>query len=191
MYPANKTTFPVRATDDLIPASDFNTQADLLEEIQDALGYGATYITVASFIIPADTETHDLGNTTKRWLKVWCKNIEIANIKIDKSGDDSIIDGGVAGTNQVVFKMDTQSRGSIDQFGWTFKDDQSTTILLLQRGSIELGNNSAGIEIKGEIVADITFFNVLKGPVVKTPDGTKKYRLGVDNAGNVISTLVV
>ena len=42
----------------------------------------------------------------------------------------------------------------------------------------------------GEVYGDITFGAVLKGNVVKTPDGTKKYRLGVDNTGAIISTLV-
>lgn len=37
---------------------------------------------------------------------------------------------------------------------------------------------------------DVTHVSVSRGPVVQTPDGTKKYRLGVDNSGNVISTLV-
>jgi len=37
---------------------------------------------------------------------------------------------------------------------------------------------------------DATFSTVGKGPITITPDGTKKYRLGVDNAGTPIATLV-
>ncbi len=37
---------------------------------------------------------------------------------------------------------------------------------------------------------DVTYLTVAKGPVVRTPDGTKKYRLGVDNSGNPVATLV-
>ncbi len=37
---------------------------------------------------------------------------------------------------------------------------------------------------------DVTHLTVAKGPVVLTPDGTKKYRLGVDNSGNLTTTLV-
>lgn len=37
---------------------------------------------------------------------------------------------------------------------------------------------------------DATFPTVGTGPVVTTPDGTKTYRLGVDNTGAVTSTLV-
>ena len=37
---------------------------------------------------------------------------------------------------------------------------------------------------------DVTFTTIEKGPVVWTPDGSAKYRLGVDNAGNPTSTLI-
>lgn len=37
---------------------------------------------------------------------------------------------------------------------------------------------------------DVTHLTVGTGSVVLTPDGTKKYRIGVDNAGNPIATLV-
>ncbi|MBD2866836.1 glycosyl hydrolase family 28-related protein [Paenibacillus oceani] len=42
----------------------------------------------------------------------------------------------------------------------------------------------------GTIVGDMDFYNAGVGPVVTTPDGTKKYRLGVDNNGALTVVLV-
>lgn len=41
----------------------------------------------------------------------------------------------------------------------------------------------------GDIYGDMTF-NLSKGVIVRTPDGTKRYRIGVDNAGAITTTLV-
>lgn len=38
---------------------------------------------------------------------------------------------------------------------------------------------------------DVTFMTAGKGTVYTTPDGTKQYRVAVDNSGNVTSTLIV
>ncbi|SDF36532.1 hypothetical protein [Bosea robiniae] len=37
---------------------------------------------------------------------------------------------------------------------------------------------------------DLEFFTAGKGPIIKTPDGTKRYRIAVDNAGALTTTLV-
>lgn len=57
----------------------------------------------------------------------------------------------------------------------TFKEE----VLSLHRGSG-----------KARFMKDIYFLNAFTGPVVTTPDGTKKYRISVNNNGEIITTLV-
>ena len=56
-------------------------------------------------------------------------------------------------------------------------------------GNVGIGTTAPGAKL-GVVGGDITTKDAGKGLVVKTPDGTACYRLGVNNSGNVSSTLV-
>ena len=56
-------------------------------------------------------------------------------------------------------------------------------------GNLPMNLPKAISEDGGTIYGDLSFA-LSKGVIVKTPDGSKKYRVGVDNSGNLITTLI-
>lgn len=62
--------------------------------------------------------------------------------------------------------------------------------------SIRNGNNVAGDTSRTEVMKvlpgerDLEFVNSGKGIVLKTPDGTKRYRISVNNSGAIVTTLL-
>lgn len=157
-YPTEKSNFPVRVPDDEIPASDFNTQAEAINEIQDALGYGNDFMKIANNIYPKTDEGYDLGYLNLNWRYIYCGGTVFTNTVDGRQGFLHIQTGGlpaifISGSQNVAIGNDTP------------------TEKLEVNGNIKINNNGLGL-------------------ILKTPDGTKDYKITIDNSGNIISTLV-
>lgn len=106
-------------------------------------------------------DDYPLGNTTKRFADVYSKNFYHGQ-------------GLKGGAYNLSLYTDSQLRLRIDQstgyigVNW----DSPTERVEVRGGNIKINDNGAGL-------------------ILRTPDGTKLYKITVDNSGNVVSTLVV
>lgn len=176
-YPDDKETWAVRETDDLIPASDHNDWATFLEALQDTLGLGIK-----------------LGYDSVKLLLDYLKGkADIVDDKVDKAGDTM--------TDNLTLKKDGI------QFALQNADESDFLGIILETWGVNIATNLNRYSFRGHDGAD--FFNIMqiygdriesefdieimdktKGIIMTTPDETKRYRITIDNSGNLVTTQV-
>lgn len=183
---------------DVLDENDQNLPADFLERLQDTLGYGIKmgYATVKAF------------------FDYVVSQITLIAGKVNKAGDTMTGNLTLEGPTGTPTKLEFLETGKpircfIHGTQFAFRFEFYTTALFyssLKSGSVMLLKNSeiliyTPLNINSQDITGVKnitcaldegFINTKKGKgiVVKTPDGTKNYRISVDNAGNVISTLI-
>ncbi len=222
-YPDNKVTFPVRVIEDLVPALDYNGQNDLLDEMQEAFGYGSLFMHISASINPSVTSTYDLGTNLLRWDNLYVDDTIYSDVysniesdilfEIDGATKMILLENGNLGiglAGSPTAKLEVQGTiGQTNNSSLSQKDTGGSFREILRydfadkfklcngvQGNVlfsPVGNIGIGIDppteklhINGEIKID----NASEGVIVKTPDGTKSYRIRVDNAGAVVTDLV-
>lgn len=194
-YPNDIDTFDERATDDLIPAEDYNGQNDS--------------------IIAIETELGALPKGAKADVKTRLDDVDTAiGGKLDNDGDtitgDFRLDSGGGnspkvyldntGTNNKCYLFAEAGNVRIRTNSWiTFQDTNEVDSVQIQAAGLLVARK--GLRVNGamlestediKITAAHDYYNTSpgRGLVLKTPDGTKSYKITVDNAGAIVSTLV-
>ena len=202
---------------DNVTTDDHNLIADFLERLEDILGInfieGYTDLKAKlQYILDqvalagdfkADGSVPMTGDLDMNYKEiVRCGKLEIASpfeqvymyiqqTESQPSGKAWLLIEGNYGNVDFLIECDCSTQetklGSVN--------DHSVNLIVNSVPYIKLDKSDDTIKFLKEILIngsyDMTFDTSLKGVIVKTPDGTKSYRLGVDNSGNVISTLIV
>ncbi len=197
-YPNDIDSFPVRVADDTIPVADYDNQNDSIIAIETELG----------------TLPKGGAASVKARLDTMQTSIDEIPNKVDISGDtmtgNLTLDNSTTSSPRVILK--NNSAGT-DNFVYS----AGNSLKLTGRQSVHIGNGSnddalsvgadGKIYTEGSLVClstadfrenvsitvaakDYINTGVGRGLIVKTPDGTKSYRISVDNSGNIISTLI-
>lgn len=177
VYPANKETYVDVITDDTIPSSGWNAVRDFIERLQDLFGHSGNFMTLSDNLNLSDNKIIYL-NTAKTF-----------GIRYDSSNNRyELVSGGT-----VIFSI---WAGFIDHHfemksGETIirQDVKVTGNLALETGSISGVNNINCDRIFA--ILDLENVTAGEGLILKTPDGTKRFKITVDNSGVIVSTLVV
>jgi hypothetical protein len=159
------------------PATAY-TAADFVSANQEATFAGNYIAGTTSYIrTDAGTQVHTIGNI------VGSGSI-VDNRTFNGDGTDVNRSQQLKGIKGVLFQ-----KGNDD---WKFELKTSTSAkgLFLQYSNTDRAvfSNEGGLSVKGN--DDLVTEQPNRGLVVKTPDGTKRYRISVDNSGNLTTTLV-
>lgn len=98
-------------------------------------------------------------------------------------------------TDTMSMGSSTSSHTIFRQGNWTYLRGTGSGggIMFQTDSTFSNGVNRVSIDTNGKLTmltGDIEFSSIGNGPIVRTPDGTKKYRITVDNSGNLVTTLV-
>jgi len=174
---------------------DQNNMAQWLEDLQDIFGYGIKmgYATVKAFfdwiVTTFGTKVDDTGDTMTGDLELEdsatsSPYLFFTNTSADK-GSKIVADGGILeifGYNGIRLKrtIDGGVKALIDQnYVSLYKPLVMNSQYIKDCANIEI--DTAG-DFENKVAG--------RGMICRTPDNTKSYRVSVDNAGNVISTLI-
>ena len=193
-YPDGIDTFPPRVTDDPIPVEDYDNQNDS--------------------IVAIETELGALPKGAKADVKTRLNDVDTAiDGKVAKAGDtmsgNLTLDDGTADSPDIIFKNTTDpSSNKIFGDGAKLRLESdsgivlgtSSTLIMEVRGGLSKVNFAKPIDMNSQAISGVGGITISganhfinntagKGLIMRTPDGTKRYIITVDNAGGLVSTL--
>ena len=204
-YPDDKETFRRVVNQDLpaepgnvVDENDQNLPADFLERLQDTLGYGIKmgYATVKAFFDYVVSQIALIAGKANKTGDTFSGNVHLNNegaisprLYLQESGyPNKEYIYSENGAIKIYFRerLECRSTEDIPSKFYLSRDALELNV------KITLWNNE--IEKAGNITLGTTFdfinTGLGRGIIVKTPDGTKSFRISVDNAGNVITAQV-
>lgn len=204
-YPDNKETFRRVINQELpdipgdtVDENDQNLPANFLERLQDTFGYNIKmgYTTVKEFFDWLLAQISTITNKVDKAGDTMTGNLTLNNsttaspilYTLTTAGPSMNIKGyfgGIIITGKDRVEIQTSDNGLIMIIGL---NNELQTLKKINMTNNEIYDVSK-ITIRS---AGTDYINLApaKGLVVKTPDGTKDFRISVDNAGNIISTFL-
>lgn len=197
-YPDTKETWERAETNQIIPKEHPNGIWDFLERLQDVLGlsikkgYGSVSLLLDYLKTEADKVVNKLDKTNPVAIDTLNIKDNGATLRLQKDDNSTPFQMGIqAPGNDIQISLDSGSILRIAEgFNKFIEFDTNQDKILTSRLMECEGNVTFKNEVKLTNNKDLENDSAGYGIILKTPDGTNRYKITIDNSGNLVTTLI-